>query len=1094
MRNSLAGKLLSSMGIKRYCFILLFCLCFNSANGQAEKLPVSHISIKPGFSQNTIFCIYQDSRGFMWFGSEEGLQRYDGYRFHAFSHNEFDSLSISDNIIYAIHEDARGDLWIGTHNGGLNRFNRRKETFQHFRHSSQNKRSLSDNRVQAILDDDAGNLWVGTANGGLNRFDRAANQFVHYRHRQDRPEGLSDDNVRFLFQDRNNDIWVATNQGGLHRMKKDWGQFEVFRHNAADPASLSNNTVTSIAEDRNGRLWIGTDQGINCLDIRSSKFLNIANEFPSLATMNNEIITNVLAEYDMPENQLNLWIATLNGLVVFRAETGKIESLSRSIGADGGLKSDNLLSLYKDRAGVIWIGSENGGINKVDRKKQRFAQYTFSENVSATGNNAIRAILPEAGNAGNSLWLGTVADGLIHLNRSNGDVRKFRLDESRSSNNVTALWMTDPGVVWVGTWGGGVNRMVFDFPDGAGIPVLRRQKTFKHDPDNPNSLSHDVVQAIYKPENGEYADCLWIGTDNGLDCFDLKAASFRRFRHNPDDPYTMSDNRIQSNCILQDRQGNLWVGTWHGLNVLPARISPNHTLGIESSFQRFLNDPGIINSLSDNHIIALHEDHDTKRHILWVGTHGGGLNRLEWVGESGGRSHLTNATSVQITRYSEKNGLPDDVIYGIAQDEQGNLWVSTNFGISKFDPATETFSNFDERDGLRNTRFFWGAAAYDAQRGEILFGSDNGLTTFFPNMFTEDHSPPPIFITDFQIFNQSVAISHGETPLRQSIQEAAEITLTHESNIFSFEFAVLDFSNPEKNQYAYKLEGFDKDWIYSGKRHYATYTNLDAGSYQFHVKGSNSDGVWSRNAPPLTVIVLPPFWKTWWFIALVALFFVGTFTYFATARVKQLLAVERLRAKLAADLHDDIGAGLSEISILSEIISSQLEDERKEQKKILAKISEDSRNLVDRMSDIVWLVNPRRDSLYDLILRLKDSYAEVLSLSNISFRSENLKALESISLSMEQRQNLYLIFKEGINNSIKYSHCNEILLNAKIEGKRLEMFLKDNGRGFDSDMTNPGNGLANMTARAAAIGGYLTIDSAPEKGTAIYFKGNLKGR
>lgn len=1030
----------------------------------------------------------------MWFGSEEGLQRYDGYRFQAFSHDEFDTLSISDNIIYAIHEDSRGNLWIGTRNGGLNRFHRRKETFQHYRYSPEKKGSLSDNRVQAILDDEEGNLWVGTAGGGLNRYVRETNQFAHSRHQKGRAEGLSDDNVRFLFQDSNKQLWVATNQGGLNRLREDKQRFEIFQHNPADPSSLSNNTVTSIAEDRTGRLWVGTDQGINCLAIDTGKFLNITNEFPALAKLSGEIITNVLAEYDTPESSLTLWIATLNGLKVFRENTGEIDAISPSAGADDGFKSDNILSLFKDRSGIIWIGSENGGINKIDRKKQRFSQYTFSENVVATGSNAIRAILPEVGNAGESLWLGTVADGLIHMNRSNGEVRKFRLDESLSSNNVTALWMTDPGVVWVGTWGGGLNRLVFDFPDGAAIPVLRRQETFKNDPGNSNSLSHDVVQSIYKPENGEYAACLWVGTDNGLDCFDLKTGSFQRFRHNPDDPFSMSDNRIQSNCILQDKQGNLWVGTWHGLNVLPASKKSKGTKGIESNFQRFLNDPAMINSLSDNHIISLHEDRDRKRNIIWIGTHGGGLNRLEWFAQGDVRSHLANTGTVRITRFSEKDGLPDDVIYGIAQDEKGNIWVSTNFGISKFDPATETFSNFDERDGLRNTRFFWGAAAYDAERAEILFGSDNGLTTFFPNMFADDHSPPPVFITDFQIFNQSVAISDGETPLRQSIQEADEIALTHESNIFSFEFAVLDFSNPEKNQYAYKLEGFDKDWIYSGKRHFVTYTNLDAGSYQFHVKGSNSDGVWSRNASPLTVTVLPPFWKTWWFIALVALFFIGTFTYFATARVKQLLAVERLRAKLAADLHDDIGAGLSEISILSEIISSQLEDERQEQKKILAKISEDSRHLVDRMSDIVWLVNPRRDSLYDLILRLKDSYAEVLSLSNISFRSENLKALENISLSMEQRQNLYLIFKEGINNSIKYSHCNEILLNAKIEGKRLEMFLKDNGRGFNPDTNGSGNGLANMTARASAIGGSLIIDSQPEKGTAIYFSGNLKGR
>jgi two-component sensor histidine kinase len=338
-----------------------------------------------------------------------------------------------------------------------------------------------------------------------------------------------------------------------------------------------------------------------------------------------------------------------------------------------------------------------------------------------------------------------------------------------------------------------------------------------------------------------------------------------------------------------------------------------------------------------------------------------------------------------------------------------------------------------------------------------------------------------------------VEINVNNSPLKKSITETKEIELSYSQNVFSFEFSALDYISPYKNRYAYMMEGFDENWIYSGNRRYITYTNLDPGKYIFKVKGSNNDGVWNEKGVQLIIRILPPLWKTWWFITLALIIIIGIIGLIIYFRVKNLIEISKFRTKLAADLHDNIGSSLTEISILSEVISKKIKTEEKDVTKSLKAISSNARSLVDNMSDIVWLVNPKRDSLYDLILRLRDTYSELSSYTNISFRSENIISLQKVSLSMEHRQNLYLIFKEAINNCITHSGCTEINLDASVKGRILEMTLKDNGKGFCKDAVKKGegNGLENMLNRAKKIGGHLIINSKIGEGTIIQFQGNI---
>jgi two-component sensor histidine kinase len=433
-------------------------------------------------------------------------------------------------------------------------------------------------------------------------------------------------------------------------------------------------------------------------------------------------------------------------------------------------------------------------------------------------------------------------------------------------------------------------------------------------------------------------------------------------------------------------------------------------------------------------------------------------------------------------------GLASNIIYGVQGDKNENIWLSTDNGLTLLDFKKNIVRNYNVQDGLQGNQFFWGAS-FKGTGGELFFGGTNGFNSFYPEELKINDHIPPVYITSFQIFNKPVSMNEKESILKTSVESTKEIELKYSQNVFSFEFTALDFSAPEKNRYKYFMEGFDKAWIYSGNRRFVTYTNLDPGEYTFKVAGSNNDGIWNEKGASIKIIILPPFWRTWWFLLLSTALLIGLVSYIIGSRVRNLLAMERLRSKLAADLHDNIGSGLTEISILSEVISKKLDQADTAVSKSLKMISDTSRSLIDGMSDIVWLVNPKRDSLYDLILRLRDTYSELFSYTDISFRSENIKTLEKVSLSMEHRQHLYLIFKEAINNSITHSGCSEITLDASVKGRKLEMVLRDNGKGFCAGEVSGGNGLVNIQERAKIIGGELTINSIEGEGTTVRFEG-----
>lgn len=804
--------------------ILNFAL---SLHARSEDIKFHPLTIEDGLSQSSIFCILQDSKGFIWIGTEDGLNKYDGYNFKWYKNVLGSPESLSLNYIKAICEDRSGYLWIGTYGGGLNRFNHGKNQFTHYKFSPGSSDCLVDNFVNSVYEDRKGTLWIGTENG-LNEFDPEKEIFVSYRANPGEPASLSGSRVICIYEDRAGVLWMGTNNG-LNKLNRETGQFTSYQHDPDNPHSLSHNFVNSICEDKNGNLWVGTQDGLNKFDREKEVF------FPLKHNPNNprSLIHNyVKSVYE--DRGGSLWVGTQDGLN--RLVTNENEESEPSFflyqaipNIPGSLSYSDILSIYEDRSGVLWIGTYVG-VNKIDQEKKHFLHYQFISGNNSLSHDDVRSILEDQESI---IWIGTQGGGLNRFDRVTEQFTHYRADPKDSNalinDRVMSVCKDRGGTLWVGTFGG-LSR--FD-------RKKERFFSFTNNPDDPMSLSSNLVRSVYMDRSGT----LWIGTEDGLNMFDREKEQFIRYKANPDDPRSLSNDFVYT--IYEDYQNTLWIGTLEGLNKFVRE---------RGEFIRYKADAADPHSLSNNEILSIYEDRSGR---LWIGTPGG-LNKFN-------REKETSAY------YMEKDGLPNDLIYAILEDDSGNFWLSTNRGISKFNPNAETFRNYDMRDGLQSNEFITGSCL-KSKTGEMFFGGINGFNVFHPVNIRDNTYIPPVVITDFQIFNKSVPIGgykNERSILAKSITETKAIELSYKDRVFSFEFAALHFASPEKNEYAYLMEGFDKNWNYVGNRRFVTYTSLPPGNYVFRVKGSNNDGIWNEKGVSLKINVSPPFWHTWWFRGLV---------------------------------------------------------------------------------------------------------------------------------------------------------------------------------------------------------------------------------
>jgi len=829
---------------KKYLLLLAFILNIHSAFSQEQSLVFQNLNSDNGLSQNSVIDIIKDRYGFMWFATQDGLNQYDGFKFSVYKHNDNDPSSLAGNNIFNLCEDNKGNIWVGTRLAGLSKFDRSTNKFQNFKENKNKKNSLSSNRITALFYDRSQNLWVGT-NKGLNRYNERTQSFDSFFSGIDDKNSLRDKEITKIYEDKAGRLWVGT-LTGLNVFDIKTGNSVRYLNVASDKKTISSNNITAISEDELGHLWVGTSDGLNMFNYKNNSFYRFRVNNDNNTTNGINPITSISKG---GKNQL--WIGTNTHLQLFDTKRREFVPIVEKDSKGKKLEGNGILSLLEDRQGILWVGSLSLGINKYDRNLSYFPYYrTGQKNAEAAG-NIIRGMSEDK--KGN-LYISTDA-GFQIFDRKKEKITYYEHEKNNKnslSNNYTSsiLAASQHDEVWIGTFGSGVD--CFNTQTGVFTHFTYGKDSYH--------LSDSNTAAFMEDKLGN----IWIGTDKGgVNIFDRKSKTFIKYAHKANDPNSIVDNIIDS--FMEDDQGNVWIGSYDGgITVYNPNIKKFSRLNHQNS------------GLSSNVISCFYQD---SKGTIWVGTMEGGFNKFD-------------RKTQKFKAYTEQQGLINNVIYFITEDSKGFLWFSTNQGVVRFDPVKEKFKNFSTYNGLQSQEFNFGAGLKTSD-GEIVLGGINGINIFNPLKLSENKNTPPVQITNFELFNKHVSADDPNSPLRQGLVQTKEIKLNYKQTVITFEFAALDFTRPEKNQYAYFLENFDKEWNYIGTQHKATYTNLDPGTYFFRVKASNNDGIWNEEGVTLKLIITPPFWLTWWFKLLAATFILGLVYSFYRYRVNLIKAQKR---------------------------------------------------------------------------------------------------------------------------------------------------------------------------------------------------------
>ena len=1058
---------------------------------QNENLRFEHMGVKEGLSNETVTTILQSREGFLWFGTFDGLFKYDGYSFTKYQLDPFDPTSLSQNFIYTIFEDRDGTIWTSSFEG-LCKFDKATEKFTRYKPSQGGK--FSDPNITAINEDADGMMWLGTASGGLCRFNRKTGKFLpgnfDLGYRQS-PGGQAElyGTINCIYKDQRDTLWVGNNSG-LHKLniiptnagKPSEISFTSYRHIPGNPNSLSSNVISAIIEDRAGVIWLATNNGLNSFDRKTGKFQRYQHDPKNIHSISGNNLAPWYRSGIKEDKQGNLWICTDKGLNKLDRHRNIFTSYFHKPNDEYSLSSDTILSLEIDQAGILWAGTWGRTLNKANLNHKPFGLIRQDpNNVNSLSSNLVTTIVEDSSGI---IWIGTYGGGLNRWDKKNGQFTHFRNDHSNrktlSSDDIHSILEDRDGNLWVGN-GGVLSRL------------NKETGLFTHYNSNAANFKQEVDKYIFSIIE-DHQGHLWLGTANGLKSFNKTKGEFdKHYYHNPRDSNGISDYTATN--VFADSRDNIWIG--YG-SIATDKL--NKRTGI---FTHYKHNPHDSTSISSNIVNSFYED---SKGNLWMGTTAGGLCHFDYQRD-------------KFSTFTEKNGLPSNTIYSIAEDNTNQLWLGTLNGLSRFNPVTKTFTNYDYTDGLQSNAFTAGdrdkGARFKSRDGTLYFGGNNGFNYFDPLQIKANSRIAPIVITQFRLFDK---------PLKGA-NELKAIVFDHNQNYFSFEFSSLSFYNPAKNQYAYKLEGVDKDWIYSGTRRYVSYTNIDPGTYTFRVKGTNNDGVWNEKGTFISITINPPWWRTWWAYTLFALLFAG-FIYalfrYRLSKIRmqheivlqqhkasqleiesrQALLYERLR--ISRELHDDIGSTLGSISIYSEVAKKRTE-KNENTDEVLFKIGLVSRELIDKMSDIVWSLNPNNESFEQLQNRIVTFATMMLTPQNISYDFNADEKLKELHFTGEQRKNIFLIFKEALHNIVKYAACKTVSITLCVKNNHLIMAIKDDGKGFDAAATilnnetinsSPkerlgGDGIKNMYARANGMNAKLCINSKINEGTTVQLTLNL---
>ncbi|MBV8552833.1 MAG: hypothetical protein JOY54_16175 [Acidobacteriaceae bacterium] len=1032
---------------------------FHSAPASLANVRFSHLSVTDGLSHNDVRAIAQDHQGFMWFGTWlGGLNRYDGYTFKVYRHDDQDERSLNNDTVRTLFVDHTGVLWISTHGPGLERYNRDTDSFRHYRHDPHDPYSLPDDNVKAFFEDETGTIWVGT-HAGLSRFDRPSGKFFTYRARPGDPASFGEVHVQSIGLDASTGLlWIGTEDDGVKLVDRSSGRFTSYTRNPNDPASLSSGRVYHIFQDRAGTIWLGTPTALNRFDSRTHTFVRYVHDPRNPNSLSDN---SVLETYEDREGRF--WVVTDTGLNLMDRTRGRFAHFVHDPSDPFSVSSNvlNYQALCEDTSGALWIGTRSTGVDRLASEPPRFTTYrNNSQDSKSLGNNAVNGVA--IGSEG-ELWIGTESG----LDRFDGNTfRHYNPNDptSLSPGPQRVVVLDARGVLWTGSYGGGLDRL-----DG------QHFTHFRHDPKNRDSVADNAISSLVAdPKKG-----LWIGVHGeGLDYFD--GQHFTHFTPEPRNPAALQTGLVTP--VLLDRSGILWIAT---IDTGLVRFDTN-----SHKFTTYLMDPAQPGSQAVNWTQDIYSD-----------------GRDLWVASTTGLFRFDPETGRFTRHYTERDGLPNNSIAGILGDARGNLWLSTVKGLSMFNPKAETFRNYDGFDGLQGDQFTTLSRA-KAPDGRLFFGGINGLSAFYPERLVDNPIPPPVLLTEFELFNKPVKVGDKGSPLRQAIHVASSITLRHDQSVFRLQFAALDFTAPQKNRYAYKLERFDRDWQYTdATRRSATYTNLDAGDYTFRVKASNNDGVWNEQGVALHLRMLPPWWNTNWFRALCAAIFVSLLWAAYQFRVRQLQHefTVRLqeRTRIARELHDtllqSVQASLVQMQVARTLVSRQSEQAVGT---LDQAISMTEGAIADGRDAIQGLRNqpPVKGNLLELLaLTGKELAASQDGQSKTATFRLRVEGEHGYSLKdLGGKQNLnpliqdeaYRIARELLRNAFKHANASEIEAEIRYEERVFRLRVRDDGKGIDPKVLQAGGctghwGLIGMRERAKRIGGQLEIWSEAGAGTEV---------
>lgn len=1044
-------------------FLVLFAfallLLVVHAQGGVRQAPdyfIDRLTIEQGLPNNRINIMLQDSKGYIWIGTNDGLCRYDGYHFSHYRSNPFDSTTLSGNYISSLVEDFAGNIWIGTFDGGLNRYNPQTAKFRRFPFStdysfSYTSKTYSANYIQRLFMSSDGLLWLGSGGGGLVLFNPKTEKFVeHYHYEAQGNNKISSNTIRAITEPRPGHIWIATRNGLTHINRHDRKTIvHRFSGNSADKTMiLYRNNIWGLCPASDTSLWVGSIDGtLSKIDSRTGNNMPFSGEKKIQSALQKNSIMGL-----MTDQHHNLWITTNNvGLWCFDEGTSTVASWQYK--PDGKfITSNTLTSIMRDRTGIIWVGTDRG-ISLFKPRRQTFL--LSIPQPSPTAKNISSVVQDRQG----TWWVGTIGFGLFLS--PNGQaltpvrIRNKKIASMLMDAQISAIHLDTIGNIWVATRGAGLFMY---------SPIQQQWKSITSETGKITSISSNIIQSMYRDSKGNF----WLGTLAGYDCFNPYTAICRRYNTNY--PYT-----ILSFCETKD--GELLAGTFNG-----GLIAINPHDGVVRKIWK--NNPGNPHSIPSNIIEAITEDNLGN---LLIGS-GFGLTVFDRKAE-------------QFYQPKSTKNLSDRAVYQLFFYPDSTVWIISNKGLSRaIKDNNDTFivTDFSERHGFFDDVVYPNAWYLDTARTLWVAGA-NGLYQILHDREPIQNSLPFPQV-DFQFFKVFSKLKTREIVPEKNY----EFHLSYTDQPFVIGFVGLEYSQPSKIQYAYKMDGVEKDWVVvSGVERQARYTNLEGGTYTFRVKVSNADGVWSPDEHILTIYIQPPFWKTRTFffgsLVMIALGTGALYSSLVQNKVRKALHIEeirrieheQIRKKAASDFHDEFGNKLTKIALLAEIMRQNPDSSIQENLPQLSKIITNATQISSGMRDFVWALNPDKDSLLETAVRLLDFGDDFFDKTGVDFQAEGIdKTFEHIYFPMDERRHIMLMFKESMNNVAKHANASTALLRFSYNGAWLLMELIDNGVGFipsDTD-SQAGQGMFTMKNRAEKAGGELTIFSEPGGGTTICFR------